>query len=54
MARVNFRIGDVFPHEDVVSQFLTGLCMVVNDVTLTMRQMDRIRDTREGQSGVNT
>ena len=54
MAGVNFRIGDVFPHEDVVSQFLTGLCMVVNDVTLTMRQMDRIRDTREGQSGVNT
>ena len=54
MAGVNFRIGDAFPHEDVVSQFLTGLCMVVNDVTLTMRQMHRIHDTREGQSGVNT
>ena len=54
MAGVSFRIGDVFPHEDVVSQFLTGLCMVVNDVTLTMRHMDGIRETPEGQSGVNT
>lgn len=54
MAGINFRIGDVFPHDDVVSQFLTGLCLVVNDVTLTMRQMDQIRDTQQGQSGVHT
>ena len=54
MARLHFRIGDVFPHEDVVSEFLTGLCMVVNDVTLTMRHMDRTYETPGGQSGVNT
>ena len=52
--RVNFRIGDVFPPDDAVSQFLTGLCLVVNDVTLVMRHMDRIKETPEGKSRINT
>ena len=52
--RVRFRIGNVFPHDDAVSQFMTGLCIVVNDVTLMLRHMDRIEDSPEGQSGVFT
>ncbi len=52
--RVNFRIGDVFPPDDAVSQFLTGLCLIVNDVTLVMRHMHHITDTPEGKSRVNT
>ena len=52
--RVNFRIGDVFPPDDAVSQFLTGLCLVVNDVMLVTRHMDRIYETPEGRSRVNT
>ena len=54
MAGVSFRIGDVFPHDDAVSQFLIGLCMAVNDVTLIMRRMEHIYDTPEGQSGEST
>ena len=56
-ARYYFRIGDVFPHDDAVSQFLTGLCMAVNDITLTMRQMEsHVGGSREAagdQPGVN-
>jgi hypothetical protein len=52
--RIKFRIGDVFPSDDAVSQFLTGLCLVVNDVTLVFRHMDRIHETPEGMSRVNT
>ncbi len=40
MERRYFRIGDVFPHDHAVSQFLTGLCMAVNDITLTLRHME--------------
>jgi hypothetical protein len=52
--RIKFRIGDVFPADAAVSQFLTGLCLVVNDVTLVFRHMDRIYETPEGKSRVNT
>ena len=49
--RVSFRIGDVFPPGDAVSQFLIGLCMAVNDVALLVRRLEQIHDTPEGQSG---
>ena len=49
--RVSFRIGDVFPPGDTVSQFLIGLCMAVNDVALLVRRLEQIHDTPEGQSG---
>ena len=55
--RVNFRIGDVFPHDDVLSQFVSGLCIVVNDITLTVRHMEAhgswSRETPGDQPGVN-
>ena len=35
--RVCFRFDDVFPPGDAVSQFLVGLCMAVNDVTLSIK-----------------
>ena len=35
--RMCFRFADVFPPEDAVSQFLVGLCMAVNDVTLSIK-----------------
>ena len=57
MVRLQFRIGDVFPHDNTVSQFLTGLCMAVNDLTQTMRHMEdhmgRRRGAPEDQPGLN-
>ena len=57
MARRYFRIGDIFPHDNAVSQFLTGLCKVVNDITLTARHMEShmgpTGEAPEDQPGVN-
>jgi len=52
--RAKFRIGDVFPAEDRVAQFLVGLCMAMNDVTLVFQQMDRLSDTPRAASRENT
>ena len=57
MERRYFRIGDVFPHDHPVSQFLTGLCMAVNDMTLTLRHMEahmaQSGEPPDDQPGVN-
>ena len=36
--QVSFRIGDVFPADDVVSPFLVGLCMAADDLMWLTRQ----------------
>ena len=36
--QVSFRVGDVFPADDVVSPFLVGLCMAVNDLIWLTRR----------------
>ena len=36
--RANFRVGDVFPADAVVSPFLVGLCMAVNDLMWLTRR----------------
>ena len=36
--QVSFRVGDVFPADDVVSPFLVGLCMAVNDLMWLIRR----------------
>ena len=45
--QVSFRVGDVFPADDVVSPFLVGLCMAVNDLMWLFR---RPETNDEGES----
>jgi hypothetical protein len=52
--RAHFRIGDVLPADDLVAQFLTGLAIIINDVTLVAAHMVAIHDKPEGDSGINT
>ncbi|MCZ0936606.1 MAG: hypothetical protein OXJ54_15715 [Gemmatimonadetes bacterium] len=49
--RMCFRFADVFPPEDAVSQFLVGLCMAINDVTLSIKlQGALLEQGTEGES----
>ena len=49
--KVYFRFDDVFPAEDTVSQFLVGLCMAINDVTLSIKlQGALLEQGTEGES----
>ena len=36
--QVSFRVGDVFPADDVVSPFLVSLCLAVNDLMWLIRR----------------
>ena len=53
MAGIRFRIGDVFPHEDIVSQFLTGLCLAINDITMVMRNLSNTLEPSEDRYNEN-
>lgn len=49
--KVYFRFDDVFPAEDTVSQFLVGLCMAINDVTLSIKHQGALLEQgTEGES----
>jgi hypothetical protein len=52
--RAHFRIGDVLPVKMVVAQFLTGLAIIINDVTLVASHMLELHDRADRESGLNT
>lgn len=50
MVRCTFRIGDVFPADDVVARFVTGLGMIVNDWHRSMKFMsDSLEAPADGE-----
>jgi hypothetical protein len=49
--KVRFEVAEVFPQDDVVSQFVAGLCLITNDVGIVNEGIVREAEAADGRDG---